>query len=55
MDTLPLELVLFMLNHRSLSIELGMLDPVEKDSGKFPITCRAVSIFDIVIKNDSTI
>ncbi|KAL1458353.1 hypothetical protein WDU94_008511 [Cyamophila willieti] len=31
---------------RSLAVELGMLDPVEKDSKGMPLTCRAVFIVD---------
>lgn len=29
---------------RSLAVQLGMLDPVEKDSDNLPLTCRAVFI-----------
>lgn len=31
---------------RSLAVQLGMLDPVEKDSKGMPLTCRAVFIID---------
>ena len=29
--------------NRELAVQLGMLDPVEKDKAGLPLTCRAVS------------
>ncbi|KAK9511219.1 hypothetical protein O3M35_005819 [Rhynocoris fuscipes] len=31
---------------RSLAVQLGMIDPIEKDSEGLPVTCRAVFIID---------
>lgn len=29
---------------RELAVQLGMVDPVEKDKAGLPLTCRAVSV-----------
>lgn len=34
---------------RSISIQLGMIDPVEKDAAGLPLTCRAVSLSGVAL------
>lgn len=34
--------------NRDLAVQLGMVDPVEKDKAGLPLTCRAVSTLKIV-------
>lgn len=36
--------------NRELAVQLGMLDPDEKDSKGLPLTCRAVSIWHFLCK-----
>ena len=39
---------------RKLSVDLGMVDPAEKDAAGMPLTARAVRLFTVYYKNTSS-